>query len=112
MRLRSLALAATLALTFIATANAVELRPAQGRSVHLGKLSGVAYYTVDGDRYRVVATLADGEAGTPVRFETALLAGQSIVLSTPGAAGAAPVAVEISRQQNQIVVQKIGTPSN
>ena len=112
MRIRPLALAATLALTFVATADAAELRPAQGRNVSLGKLSGVAYYTVDGDRFRVVATLAEGETGTPVRFETALLAGQSVVLSTPGQAGTTPVAVEISRQKDQIVVQKVAAPSN
>ena len=31
-------------------------------------MSGVAYYTVERDGFRVVTTLAQGETGTPVRM--------------------------------------------
>jgi hypothetical protein len=40
----------------------------------------VAYYTVQGPSYHVVATLA-AEGGTPVRFEGSLLPGQKYSLS-------------------------------
>jgi hypothetical protein len=35
-------------------------------------VSGVAYYTVEPDGFHVVTTLAQDEAGTPIRFVTAL----------------------------------------
>jgi hypothetical protein len=77
-------LAAAFALVSIGAARADELRPIEGRSIHLGEVSGVAYYTVERDGFRVVAALAHGEAGTPVHIEAVLAPGQSVVLSTPG----------------------------
>ena len=99
-------LAAAFALASIGAAHADGLRPIEGRSIHLGEVSGVAYYTVERDGFRVVATLAQGEAGTPVRFEAVLAPGQSVVLSTPREAGAAPNAVEISRQGDRVLVHE------
>ncbi|MGO4677921.1 hypothetical protein AB4Z40_34125 [Bosea sp. 2YAB26] len=97
-------LAAAFALASTAVVHADGLRPIEGRSIDLGGVSGVAYYTVEHDGFRVVATLAQGETGTPLRIEAVLAAGQSVVLSTPGAAGVAANAVKISRRDDQVVV--------
>ena len=95
-------LAAAFTLASIGAAHANELRPVEGRSIELGQISGVAYYTVEPD----VATLAQGETGTPVRFEAVLAPGQSVVLSTPREAGVAPSAVQISRQSDRVLVHE------
>jgi hypothetical protein len=65
----------------------------------------VAYYTVEPAGYHVVATLAHGESGMPVRVEAVLAPGQSMTLSTPGASNAAPAVVEISRDGDQLLVR-------
>jgi hypothetical protein len=106
MTIRSTILAATSALAFVGAAHADSLRPIEGRSIHLGEVSGIAYFTVERDGFRVVATLAQGENGTPVRVEAVLTSGQSVVLSTPREAGAAPDAVEISRQDDRVLVRE------
>ena len=60
--------AATSALVFVGAAHADSLRPIEARSIDLGAISGVAYYTVERDGFRVVVTLAQqGEGTTPVR---------------------------------------------
>jgi MFS family permease len=46
-------LAAAVAFASIGAAQAEDLRPTEGRSIDLGKLSGVAYYTVERDGFRV-----------------------------------------------------------
>ena len=97
-------LAAAFAFASIGAAHAEGLRPTEGRSIDLGALSGVAYYTVERDGFRVVATLAEGEAGTPVRVEAVLAPGQSIVLSVPRAVGIPPNAVEIRRRGDEVLV--------
>jgi hypothetical protein len=106
MTVRTLAATAAFALALIGAVQADEIRPAHGASIDLGRLSGVAYYTVDGDRFRVVATLAQDATAAPVRFEASLVSGQSVVLSSPGQTGGAPVAVEISRRNDQVFVQR------
>ena len=87
MDLRPTFLAATLALATLGAAHADGLRPIEARSIDLGAVTGTAYYTVDPDGYRVVATVAQGAAGTPVRFEAVLSPGQTVRLSTPGEVG-------------------------
>lgn len=101
-------LAAVFTLGTIGAAHADGLRPIEGRTIDLGEVSGVAYYTVERDGFRVVATLAQGESGTPVRFEAILGPGQSVLLSTPREAGVAPNAVQISRQNDQVLVHEAG----
>src|SRR5260370_6357370 len=59
-------------------ASAEELRPIEAKSLQLGEMNGVAYYTEQSHGYRVVTTLA-GQDGTPVRFESILLPGQKAV---------------------------------
>lgn len=117
MTLRGIALATVLALTAVTTAHADGLLPRQAQVIDLGDMSGVAYYTAERSGYRVVATFAQngaqGEAGTPVRFEAVLAPGQSVVLSTPRAAGRAADAVEISRENDTMLVCKaVATVTN
>lgn len=73
-------------------------------SLHLGEMNGVAYYTVEGHGYDVVATLAS-QGGTPVRFESTLLPGQKIVVSIPGSAGAKAQMVEFAREGDRLLVE-------
>src|SRR4029434_1322763 len=72
-------LAATFALAFTGAAHACDFPPLEAKSIDLGGVSGVAYYIVERDGYRVVVILAQGETGIPVRFETLLAPGQSVV---------------------------------
>ena len=107
MTVRRTILAAALALASVAPAAAEGLKPVQAQAIDLGAVSGVAYYTVEGDGFRVVATLAqEGQDGAPVRVEAVLLPGQSVVLSTPRGPGVRPYAVEISRRADAVVVHR------
>ena len=105
MDLRPTFLAATLALATLGAAHADGLRPIEARSIDLGAVTGTAYYTVDPDGYRVVATVAQGAAGTPVRFEAVLSPGQTVRLSTPGQLGVAADTIEISRRDDELLVR-------
>src|SRR6266704_6216280 len=93
-KIRRALFATTVALAFVGPAHADGLRPIEAKSIDLGGVSGVAYYTVERDGFHVVATLAQGEAGTPIRVVSVLAPGQRMVLSTPQQAGA----IEISRK--------------
>jgi hypothetical protein len=108
MSIRSTLLAAAFTLASLGAAHANGLRPIEGRSIDLGDVSGVAYYTVEPDGFRVVTTLAQGERGTPIRFVSVLAPGQRVVLSTPQAAGA----LEISRNGDSLFVRKANAVSN
>ena len=46
-----------------------ELSAMEAGSVDLGGFYGVVYYTNEQDGYHVIATIAEGESGLPVRFE-------------------------------------------
>ena len=106
MFIRPTLLAATFTLAFLGAAQADGVRPIQARSIDLGAMSGIAYYTVEREGFRVVTTLAQGEVGTPVRVVAVLAPGQSVVLSTPREAGVAPVEVEISRRGDRVLVRE------
>jgi hypothetical protein len=108
MSIRSALLAAALTFASLGAAHADGLRPIEGRSINLGDVSGVAYYTVERDGFRVVTTLAQGEAGTPIRFVTVLAPGQRVVVSTPYQASA----LEISRKGDELLVRKASTFSH
>jgi hypothetical protein len=109
MSIRRLIVLTASALTFIGAAHAGELKPVLSQKIDLGEVSGVAYYTVERDGFHVVATLAEGSTGTPVRLKAVLVSGQSVVLSTPRSVGAAPVAVEISRRGDKVLVGEAET---
>jgi hypothetical protein len=101
-------IAAALALATIGPAHLEGLKPLQGRVIDLGDVSGVAYYTVERDGFRVVATLAkkDREA-VPVRVVAVLAPGQSLTLSTPREAGTPADPVEIMRRADTVLVHKV-----
>jgi hypothetical protein len=48
--------------------------------------------------------LAEGTNGTPVRVHAILVPGQSVMLIAPHSVGTAPVAVEFSRQGDEVRV--------
>jgi hypothetical protein len=85
-------------------AHAGEVAAYQAESVRLGSIRGVTYYTEAHGGYRVVTTLADGEAGLPVRFETILADRQSIRISVAGKPGELNRALEILRAADRLVV--------
>ena len=85
-------------------AHAKELGPLEALSLRFGAMNGVAYYTVQGSSYRVVATLAT-EGGTPVRFEGSLLPGQKLVVSIPDSARTKAQTVALFRQGNRLLVE-------
>src|SRR5262245_14119337 len=107
MNIKQTALVAALALSSLGPAHADGLKPFQGRVIDLGDVSAVAYYTVERDGFRVVATLAKkDENAVPVRVVATLAAGQSLTLSTPHEAGAPADAVEIVRRADTLLVQE------
>ena len=82
------------------------LKPLQGEVIDLGDVSGVAYYTVERDGFRVVATLAKkDEDAVPVRVVVVLAPGQSLTLSTPHEAGTPPDEVKIFRRVDTVLVK-------
>jgi hypothetical protein len=99
--------AAALAVAVATPALAGDLKPIQDQRIDLGSVAGDAYYTVEPDGFRVVATFARrGESGAPVRFQAILAPGQSVIFSTPRGLGEPANEVEIVRQQNRILVHK------
>jgi hypothetical protein len=108
MSIRNVAFAAAIALATLGSAHADGLRPIEAKSIDLGAISGVAYYTVERDGFHVVTTLAQGEAGEPIRVVSVLAPGQSLVLSTANEQSA----VEISRIGDSVLVHKVKAVSN
>jgi hypothetical protein len=101
MSIRNILFATAFALASLGATRADGLRPVEAKSIDLGDVSGVAYYTAERDGFHVVTTLAQGEAGTPIRVVSVLAPGQRVVLSTPQAG-----ALEISRQGDSVLVRK------
>ena len=109
MLTRNTIFAAAFAVTALGpVAHADGLREIEAKSIDLGEINGIAYYTVERDGFHVVTTLAQGEAGTPVRVVSVLAPGQSVILSTARIAGA----IEISRKGNSLFVRKADAVSN
>jgi len=108
MSIRNTLFAAAFALASLGAAHADGVRPIEAKSIDLGEISGIAYYTVEHDGFHVVTTLAQGEAGTPIRVVSVLAPGQSVVLSTARLAGA----IEISRKGDSLFVRKTNVISN
>ena len=106
MSIRSMLVAAAFA--SLEAAHADGLRPIDAMSIDVGEVSGVAYYTVERDGFRVVATLAQGMAGTPIRVVSVLAPGQSVTFSTPHQTGP----LEISRNGDSVFVRKAKSVSN
>ena len=107
MSIRNMLIATAFAFASMTTAHADGLRPIEAESIDLGEVSGVAYYTAEHDGFHVVTTLAEGNAGTPIRVVSVLASGQRVVLSTPKSG-----ALEISRQGDGVFVRKANAISN
>jgi hypothetical protein len=110
MMYRYIALAA-----FLAAANpahAGELVPYHAESIALGSIRGVAYYTEVPGGYRVTTTVADGETGLPVRFETTLADRQSLTISVPGNSGEPGQVVLISRTGDKLILSRPPAPGS
>lgn len=97
-------LAAALAVSSFA--QAAEMRPMQATSIALGGVTGVAYYAVVEGGFEVVATLAAGEEGTPMRVVTTLVDGQKMLVSVPQAAGQEPLELEFARLGDTLSVSQ------
>ena len=108
MSIRTLLIVTAFALASLEAAHADSLRPIDAKSIDLGEVSGIAYYTVERDGFHVVTTLAEGETGTPIRVVSVLAPGQSVVLSTPNGQDA----VEISRNGDSVLVRGTNAVSN
>jgi hypothetical protein len=102
---RYIALAA-LAAAAATSVHAGELAPYGGESIALGSMRGVTYYTTSPGGYRVVTTLADGESGLPVRFETTLADKQKLKVSVPGKFGEKTIALEIIRAGDKVILSQ------
>src|SRR5262245_46913239 len=103
MTTRPIALAlACMALPGVSVAG--ELAPGNAHSVHLDRFDGVVYYSVEQDGYRVVATLASGADALPIRLVSTLAPGQRLVISVPRSADQPPVAFEILRNGEALLV--------
>ena len=108
MSIRNTLFAAAFTLASLGAAHADGLRPIEAKSIDLGDVSGVAYYTVERDGLHVVTTLAQDQAGTPIRVVSVLAPGQSVILSTSNQA----TALEISRKGDSVLVRKAATVTN
>jgi len=93
------------------SADAVSLAPVSASTVALGTYTGVAYYTVEDTGYQVVATVAAGEAGVPIRFVSTLADGQNAILSVPQAVGLPALEMEFQRCGDAVVVRSPTSPS-
>ncbi|WP_245465460.1 hypothetical protein [Mesorhizobium sp. M6A.T.Ce.TU.016.01.1.1] len=92
--------------------HAGELSAMAGESIDLGGFRGVLHYTDENDGYRVIATIAEGETGIPVRFSATLAEGQSATISVPRKLGEPEQNLEISRSGDKLTVTEVGSVSN
>ena len=86
-------------------ADSVSITPMAAKTVALGAYTGVAYYTVEDAGYQVVATVAPGEAGAPIRFVSTLADGQRAALSVPQAVGSPALEMEFQRCGEAVLVR-------
>ena len=91
-------------------ADASELEPLQAGTFVLGSHTVSVYYTVSGDTYEVVATIApdSGTTGAPIRFVVSLPPGQKQLISV-GAFGTtiAPETLELVHQGDLLVATRV-----
>jgi hypothetical protein len=101
---RYLALAALL--FNLPAVHAGEMAEFQAEGINLQGFIGVVYYTNAADGYHVVATIADGERGMPVRFESTLADAQKMIISIPGKVGEKDRIIEISRTGDKLTLSE------
>jgi hypothetical protein len=107
MNMKTILAAISLALATVMPfgAHASELKPLQAGTFVLGAQSVSIYYTVSGDTYQVVTTIAPeaGGSGAPVRFVGFLQPGQKALVSAGHfGATAEPETLELVHQGNML----------
>ncbi len=100
--------AAFAAVAVVGTLHAEPLEPIEARKVDLGALAGVAYYTVEPDGYRLVATLLAQGTDTPFRFVATLAPGQAVTLSAARDIGKPATEVRFIRRGEKLLVDGAG----
>jgi hypothetical protein len=103
------AMSLMLAAALPATADASDLKPLEAGTFVLGKQTVSIYYTVSGDTYQVVTTIASDDAsGAPVRFVGFLQPGQKALISA-GQVGtaSAPDTLELVHEGNQLTATEV-----
>ncbi len=88
-------------------AEAGELAAMQGGSVDLGPYHGVVYFLNDGNKARVVATLATVD-GRPIRFIATLAENEHLYISSPGNVGMPERFVDISHSAGKLSLGDVG----
>jgi|1185.fasta_scaffold26007_2 hypothetical protein len=104
--MRSLFSALALSVALVGAAQAGDLKPLDAEPIDLGTFKGSAYYTVEKDGLKVVATLAPEAASTPVRVQAVLAPDQSVSVAVPGPVGGREASVSFSRRGDKIVVAR------
>ena len=82
--------------------SAETLHPLEGKTIQLGTIGGIVYYTIQPDGYRVVVTLG---TDSPMRFIATLSPEQSIFLSTPRGPGEPAIQMHLLRRGEQLLVE-------
>jgi hypothetical protein len=90
--------------------SAAELKPLDAGSFDVGAYHGIVYFSDEQDGYRVVATIANGETGLPVRFEATLTPTQNLSISVPGKLGEQSRVFTISRAGTALVIEPMPIP--
>lgn len=93
-------------------ARADELRPIEGKTVALGPVTGVAYYTEEADGDRLVATLSGTDGALPLRVVAVLEPGQSLMLSVPRGVGEPAIEVSFVRRGDRVFMSEPGKLTN
>jgi hypothetical protein len=110
--LTAVSLALAIAMPF--AADAADLKPLQAGTFALGSQSVSVFYTVSGDTYEVVTTIAPAATvGAPIRFVGFLQPGQKALVST-GAFGtsAAPDTLELVHQGDVLSATEVTEVAN
>src|SRR5262245_2756727 len=88
----------------LSPAYAGEVAEFQAASINLEPFQGIIYYANGSDGYHIVATIAEGETGLPVRFEATLAEAQKVTISVPGKLGEKGQLFEISRMGGKLTI--------
>jgi hypothetical protein len=78
------------------------LDPIQSKSIAIDGFTGVAYYTVEPEAVRLVATVNAGE--NILRVVSVLAEGQTLLLAVPGPEGGSDTTIEFMRQGDRVHV--------
>jgi hypothetical protein len=83
-------------------AQAGELAPIEARGIAIDGFTGVAYYTVEPEAVRLVATVNAGE--NVLRVVSVLADGQTLLLAFPGPEDGSDKTIEFTRQGDRVSV--------